>query len=139
MVVAPEHVNIGGARFSEWVEAARREQRRREAAYHEGLQPPSLAGRDVVIVDDGIATGWTGRAAVRVLRGMGCGRVALAAPVTPPDTVAALAAECDLLEVPVVAEPFPGVSAFYGDFGDVADATVVRLIQLAAGALSQSE
>lgn len=131
IIVAPEDVDIGDDRFAKAVEAAHQEQRRREAAYHEGGPLPSLTDRDVLIVDDGIATGWTTLAAIRAVRQMGCARVMLAVPVAPSAIVPALEMQCDQIDVPVVTDRFLSVGSFYRDFGPVEDEAVVHLIRAA--------
>lgn len=131
IMVAPENFDRSNVRLAQTIEIARREQRRREAIYHEGLLLSPLTGRDVLIVDDGIATGWTTLAAVRTVRQMGCARVMVAAPVAPPEAVAALEAQCDWVDVAVVSDRFLSVGSFYKDFGPVTDETVVHLIRAA--------
>ena len=103
--------------------------RRRRALYLKGRAPVPLAGKTVVVVDDGIATGATMRAALRLVRDAGPARVIAAIPVGPADTIAALAADCDeviCLECPF---PFRAVGLHYRDFDQVSDATVVEIME----------
>ncbi|TYB81982.1 phosphoribosyltransferase [Maritimibacter fusiformis] len=89
-----------------------------------GRAPVDVAGRSVIVVDDGIATGSTMRAALKGLAGKGAAEVILAIPVAPEDTLADLEALADhvlCLETP---EHFYAVGAHYADFGQVADDTV---------------
>ncbi len=108
---------------------------RRERAYRAGLPPLRLRGRTVIVVDDGLATGATMRAALAVLRGAGPARIVVALPVAPPD-----AAQMLLLDAPdlvVVAQPrnFDAVGRFYADFGQTDDDEVRGLLARArAGA-----
>jgi putative phosphoribosyl transferase len=91
-----------------------------------------LVGRTVVVVDDGIATGGTAKAALEVARAHGARRVVLAVPVAPPDTAAAMAAVADevvCLETPAV---FYAVGQWYDDFTQTTDDEVVRLLDAAA-------
>jgi putative phosphoribosyl transferase len=101
---------------------------RRRALYLKGRDPVPLEGRTAIVVDDGIATGATTRAALRAVRRRNPDRLVLAVPVAPPDTLDALGDEAD--EIVCVTRPaFLGaVGAFYRDFTQVDDATVVRLL-----------
>ncbi|WEQ50925.1 phosphoribosyltransferase family protein (plasmid) [Komagataeibacter oboediens] len=93
-----------------------------------GATPP-IAGRVVVVVvDDGIATGGTMRAALRVVRHHGAMRVVLAVPVAPPETLADLAAECDDLVCLTKPSDFRAVGVHYADFRQVEDAEVRDLL-----------
>ncbi|MEU6132701.1 phosphoribosyltransferase family protein [Saccharopolyspora sp. NPDC047091] len=87
-----------------------------------------VAGRDVLLVDDGLATGATARAAARMLRRLGPRSVVLAVPVGAPDAVAALRAETD--EVVCVLQPvdFSAVGQWYGSFAATTDEEVARLL-----------
>jgi predicted phosphoribosyltransferase len=101
---------------------------RREELYRGGRPPLWLADRIAVIVDDGLATGATARAAVAVARRLGAVRVVVAAPVGSREAVALLAAEADEIVCPVAPSGFGAVSRFYADFRQVDDQTVVRLL-----------
>ena len=90
-----------------------------------------LTGRTVVIVDDGLATGGTARAAVRVARARGAERVVLAVPVAPPETVAALRADADEVVAVETPEPFFAIGGWYSDFSPTSDAEVVELLTAA--------
>ena len=89
--------------------------------YRAGREPLDLAGKRVLIVDDGVATGATTIACVRQVKNAGAERVTLAVPVGPPDTVERLGAEAD--EVICVETPphFGAVGQFYDSFGQVSD------------------
>jgi putative phosphoribosyl transferase len=105
-------------------------QRRRARYKLAGARTP-LAGKTAIIVDDGIATGATVRAAIRSVRAAGAARVVVAAPVAAPEAAALLRQEAD--QVVVVQEPadLGGVGAFYADFGQLSDGDVVRLLDRA--------
>lgn len=90
-----------------------------------------LRGRSVVIVDDGIATGSTARAAVHVARAEGAGTVILAVPVAPPRTIEAMRDEADVVVCLEQPERFWAVGQFYADFDQVSDDEVVRLLRAA--------
>ena len=93
--------------------------------------PIPVQGRTAVVVDDGLATGFTARAAVEVARSRHAARVVLAVPVAPPDTVAALAEVADDVVCVDVSERFFGLSEWYEDFTQVSDEEVARLLSLA--------
>jgi putative phosphoribosyl transferase len=82
----------------------------------------------VIVVDDGIATGTTVRAALTALRRRGPGRLILAVPVAPPETVAALRPEVDDLVCLHEPRPFLAIGAFYADFHQLEDSEVTALM-----------
>ncbi|WP_313696255.1 phosphoribosyltransferase [Halorarum halobium] len=106
---------------------AARAARTREAAYRTG-GPPDVRGASVVLVDDGVATGATVTACLRLLAARGAGRVVLAVPVGPPDTLDRLAGEAD--EVIVVESPphFGAVGQFYRRFEQVSDGEAMAIL-----------
>lgn len=104
-----------------------REIERRRAAYRTA-PPIALADRTVVLVDDGIATGGTVRAALKALAKTGCRRIVLAVPVAPRDVLSALRALCDEVVCLYTPDPFVAVGAHYSDFTQTEDEEVVRLL-----------
>lgn len=102
--------------------------RRRLARYRGGRPLPSLEGREVIVVDDGVATGGTARAAVRAARHLGARRVVFAAPVAAKQAVRVLEKEAD--EVVVVLEPadLDAIGLWYEDFHQLDDDEVVALL-----------
>lgn len=115
------------------VEERERAELERRARRFRGDRPRvGLAGRTAIIIDDGIATGSTARAACQVARAQGASRVVLAAPVAPPHTVAELSQDADeviCLETP---EWFGAIGQFYADFSQTPDEDVVALLERAA-------
>jgi putative phosphoribosyl transferase len=115
-------------------EAARelKEIERRRSLYLSGRTSIPLKGRAVILVDDGIATGATARAALKAVRKAGAEHVVLAVPVAPPDTVAALRPDAD--EIVCLSQPayFGGISQFYADFHQVGDDEVISLLNRAS-------
>jgi putative phosphoribosyl transferase len=104
------------------------ELRRRADAYRRGFRPLEVRGRTVVVVDDGLATGATARAALRWLARAGAGRRILAVPVAPPSAVEALSGEADLVVALATPASFAAVGGFYADFGPTSDAEVRALL-----------
>ena len=116
-------------------EVARREREelaRREAAYRGGRPAPDVRGRIVILVDDGLATGSTMRAAVTALRRQGPAWVVVAAPVGARSTCAALAEEADEVVCARTPEPFYSVGLWYRDFTQTTDEEVRELLERAA-------
>src|SRR5215831_412907 len=110
---------------------------RRERIYREGRPPPELRDRIAILVDDGLATGATMRAAVKALRQSGAAKVVVAVPVGPPDTcfeLQQLADETTCLSTPPF---FQAVGQYYEDFSQTSDADVRELLTRAAQEISQ--
>jgi putative phosphoribosyl transferase len=112
--------------------AEAQELERRERAYREGRPFPDVRGKVVILVDDGLATGSTMRAAVATLRALGAGRVVAAVPVAPPETCAALREVVDEMICALTPEPFLAVGTWYEDFSETSDETVRELLHRAA-------
>ncbi|MXY75901.1 MAG: phosphoribosyltransferase [Acidimicrobiia bacterium] len=117
----------------EAVERVERRERRelaRQAERFRGEAPPAdLGGKTAVIVDDGIATGATARAACLITRRLGAGRVVLTAPVAPRDASAIFAEVADELVVAHTPRRFAAIGMFYRDFRPTPDATVVEMLE----------
>jgi len=115
-----------------YLAGVRREQiaeaRRREARFRRGRVPLDLRGRVVLLVDDGLATGATMRAAARSVRKAGPAKLVIAAPVGAAETCAALRNEADEVVCPDTPEPFAAVGYFYRDFAATEDAEVERIL-----------
>jgi predicted phosphoribosyltransferase len=106
------------------VRAAWQEVLRRTAAFRGDRPPPSVTGRFVVLVDDGIATGATIAAAARALRAQAPARLVVAVPVAPGQAVRQLATEVDQVVCLASPEPFLAVGQWYQDFRQVGDDAV---------------
>ncbi|MFC8915321.1 phosphoribosyltransferase [Streptomyces sp. NPDC057116] len=120
-------------RLSVRVDAEREEVRRRERLYRGGRPAPELRGRTAVVVDDGLATGVTARAALRAVRAAGPARLLLAVPVCSRQAVTALSGEAD--EIVYVYQPpfFEAVGQWYDDFDQLTDDEVIRTLSAAHG------
>ncbi|MFI2510484.1 phosphoribosyltransferase [Streptomyces sp. NPDC018972] len=107
------------------VERERTELRRREQRYRQGRPAPELSGRTVIVVDDGLATGSTARAALRALRAQDPGHLVLAVPVGAAEGVALMRSEAD--EVVCLHEPaaFMAVGQWYEEFDQLTDEDVL--------------
>jgi len=101
---------------------------RRIHLYRGGRAPVPVKGRTVILVDDGIATGGTVRAAIEVVRRRGADRIVVAVPVAPPGTVETLRHVADEVVVLRSEEPFLAVGQFYDEFPQVSDGEVARIL-----------
>lgn len=110
----------------------RAELARRERLYRGSGPPPALAGKTAVLVDDGLATGATMRAAILAARSMGAARVIAAAPVGAPLTAARLALEADEVVCAALPAVFFSVGSFYREFPQTSDAEVREILESAS-------
>ena len=106
-----------------------RELDRRERVYREGRPLVLVEGRTVILVDDGLATGSTMRAAVQAVRQLRAAHVVVAAPVGAPDTCEALQRVADDVVCVLTPDRFVAVGAWYRDFSETTDDEVRRLLQ----------
>ena len=106
---------------------------RREAEYCDGRPAPDLRGKTVILVDDGLATGATMRAAVMALRQRQVARCVVGVPVSSPATCAELRAEVDEIVCVITPKEFRAVGQFYEDFSQTTDEEVRELLAGAAG------
>ena len=108
------------------------ELQRREQIYREGRPAPELRGKIVILVDDGLATGATMRAAVKALRQQTAAKIVVAVPVGPPDTCQELAQQAD--EAICLSTPpfFQAVGQYYEDFSQTSDNDVRELLSRSA-------
>jgi putative phosphoribosyl transferase len=107
---------------------------RRRAVYLAHRAPEPVAGRTAIVVDDGIATGATMRAALRGLRQRKPARLVLAVPVAPPETIDALRAEVDDVVCLMQPASFGAIGYFYIDFHQLTDDEVIALMRQATRA-----
>ena len=109
-----------------------RELARRRAVYGAARPPVPLAGRTAIVVDDGIATGTTMRAALLAVRRRDPARLILAVPVAPAETLEALRGEVDEIVALETPEDFLAIGQFYQDFHQMSDGEVLALLERAA-------
>lgn len=110
------------------VSAEKRELERREQAYRGARSPTPVEGLDVILVDDGLATGSSMRVAIASLRDRNPARILVAVPVAPPSTVEIIQHEADHIVCPATPEPFYAVGQFYRDFEQTSDDEVKQLL-----------
>jgi putative phosphoribosyl transferase len=115
--------------LAEQVARERDEIRWRAAALRPGVRP-ELRDRTVILVDDGIATGATVVAALRILRHLSVARIVLAVPVAPPESLRALAPLADEIVCPATPKHFSAVGQWYEDFTQVPNGEVRKLLEL---------
>lgn len=113
-------------------EKEQRELERREAEYRGDRPEPEVRGRTVILVDDGLATGSTMRAAAEALRHEGAARLVVAVPVAPPETCEAFRSEVDEIVCAITPDPFYGVGMWYEDFSQTTDEEVRALLDRGA-------
>ena len=102
---------------------------RRERVYREGRLFPELRGRTVILVDDGLATGSTMRAAVAALRSLGAARLVAAVPVAPKESRDAMREVVDEVVCASLPERFQAVGEWYDDFSQISDQEVSELLR----------
>lgn len=135
-VVDDRIVDLVGVTDAQIAEVERRERAEVEARaerFRAGQPRHPLEGRSVVVVDDGVATGSTARAACRVARAEGAKRVVLGTPVAPDDWAERLAGEADELVAVSTPRGFMAVGQFYDDFGQVPDDEVIAILRRSDG------
>jgi len=125
-VIASLH--IPPASIAEVVRHERAELARREHAYRGDRPFPQLAGRTVIVVDDGIATGSTMRAAVRALQTKRPAAIIVASPVASESAILALQSEVDAVVTLLIPEDFFAIGQFYDDFSQTTDEEVKALL-----------
>jgi putative phosphoribosyl transferase len=122
---------VSESKLAEIIAAEEREPARRERLYRGDRPFPDVRGKTVILVDDGLATGSTMRAAVAELRQLGPERVVVAVPIAAPSTCEELSAEVDDIVCAATPEPFHAVGLWYEDFSQTTDEEVRELLQAA--------
>lgn len=119
---------LDAGRIAEVQEAQSRELARRQAIYLRGRTRPDPRGRAAILVDDGLATGASARAALRALRRQGAAPLVLAIPVAPQEGIDALAAEADRIVCAEIRDIPQGIGGCYADFHQLDDDEVLALL-----------
>jgi predicted phosphoribosyltransferase len=130
---AIEGLRITREEIDEEIGREREELARRERVYRRGREPLDVAGKVAIVVDDGLATGSTMRAAVAALRTREPAAVVVAAPTGAPETCAAMRAIADDCVCAITPSPFRAVGLWYADFEQTSDDEVRALLERAAG------
>jgi putative phosphoribosyl transferase len=128
-----ERLRVPEAYIQQESEAQKREIQRRLKLYRGALPYPILENRSVIIVDDGIATGSTMKAALASVRNRGAKTVTIAIPVGPTSTIRELKEKADIVVCLRTPEAFYAIGQFYEDFAQTADEEVTRLLRLVRG------
>jgi putative phosphoribosyl transferase len=126
-----DHVGIPQEVIEEVTQREAQELVRRERVYRGERPPAEIAGRTVILIDDGLATGSTMRAAVAAVRKQGPRRMVVAVPVAAADTCEALRREVEEVVCLETPEPFFAVGMWYEDFTETSDAEVRELLERA--------
>lgn len=129
---AISYFGLSDADVERTIARARRELQRRERLYRDERPFPILAGKTVILVDDGMATGASARSAVEAVRAYQPGRIVVAVPVGSREACAMLARVADECICVATPEPFYGVGAWYYDFSQTTDDDVISLLRAAA-------
>jgi predicted phosphoribosyltransferase len=116
-----------------------RELLRREKAYREGRPPPEVEGKTAILVDDGLATGSSMRAAITALRQLQPARIVVAVPAAPDSTCRELASEVDEMVCATTPAPFLAVGQSYRDFTQTTDEEVHQFLSAASAAARAQE
>jgi putative phosphoribosyl transferase len=134
-----DYAGLSEEELAQACERKLREVEERVRIFRGGGPAPALRDRTVIIVDDGIATGGTTRAAIRAVRAQQPSKVILAVPVASPDVVQALSQEVDRVVCLLTPEDLYAIGMWYDDFTQVSDEAVVALLQRARREQSDTE
>lgn len=110
-------------------ERQKQEIRRRQNFYRQGVSEPEIKDKNVIVVDDGIATGYTMKAALASVRNRGAATLTVAIPVGPPSTIKELEGQADNIVCLYTPEYFQAIGQFYSDFSQTADEEVIELLK----------
>lgn len=124
-----EHARITNEELETTTAAEAKELKRREQAFRGDRSAPQIRGRTVILIDDGLATGATMRAAVMALRQQQPARIVVGVPAASPETCAEFQDEVDDIVCAVTPDPFYSVGSWYDDFTQTTDEEVHALLE----------
>jgi len=124
-----QYARVASGTIDQVAEREQRELERREHAYRGERPLPKPGGRPVILIDDGLATGATMRAAIEATKRLGAGTVTVAVPVGAPETVAQLRRLADRVICLCMPQELCAIGYWYRDFNQVSDAEVQELLQ----------
>ncbi len=110
-------------------ERQKQEIRRRQNFYRQGVSEPEIKEKNVIVVDDGIATGYTMKAALASVRNRGAATLTVAIPVGPPSTIKEIEGQADNIVCLYTPEYFQAIGQFYSDFSQTTDEEVIELLK----------
>jgi putative phosphoribosyl transferase len=134
-----EHVGLSQDELSEAIARKQREVEERVKLFRGGLPRPELRDRTIILVDDGIATGGTVRAAIGSIRAQHPKAIVLAVPVASPEAVEELTHEVDRVVCLRTPADLYAIGLWYRDFGQVSDEEVIRLLERARRELTETD
>ncbi len=123
------YLDVSREYIKEETERQKQEIRRRLKLYRQDSSYPNLKGLDVIVVDDGIATGSTMKAALASVKNRGAASVTVAVPVGPPSTIQELNKIADRVVCPYTPEYFQAIGQFYIDFSQTSDEEVIKIMR----------
>jgi putative phosphoribosyl transferase len=123
-----EQLGVSEEYLAREIAAQREEIRRRERVYRGDRPPARIEGRTAIVVDDGVATGGTAIASLRLARALGAPRVILAVPVGPAQAIDRLKQDADEVHILLTPRMFYAVGQWYQEFPQVSDQQVVDLL-----------
>lgn len=139
-LIVLRRLEVSAQQLHEIVEGEREELERRSILFRDGRPLPDVAGRTVIVIDDGVATGGTAHAAVRAIRARHPRRLVFAVPVGAPAAIRALRDEVDDLVCLTTPVDLRAIGAWYDDFSQTSDAEVCELLRRAsAGAWASGD
>ncbi len=124
------YMGVSREYIAEESERQKKEIQRRLNLYRQGAEEPNLKGQDVIVADDGIATGSTMKAALASLKNRGAATITVAVPVGPSSTIEELKRLADRVICPYTPEYFQAIGQFYSNFTQTTDEEVIELLKM---------